>query len=156
MSQSAARGEAQEFLRRALSISGDECVLWPFASLNGLYGQIKYRGKTAYVHRIICFAVRGEPPSEEHEAAHTCRHGLCVNPNHIWWNLPRDISARQIERGTRPTGEDHPRAKLTETAVREIRGLKGQATEREIAAAFLIGATQAHRILAKENWRNVV
>lgn len=157
MRNKAARGEALAFLQRAFSEETDDCIIWPFARMgpNGISGAIKYRGKKIGVHRIVCLVVHGDPPTELHEAAHTCPHTLCINPAHVVWRLPKEITELQRQRGTMPIGEKHVLAKLSEVDVREIRALKGTVIEREVAEAYGICRAHVGRVLKREVWRHL-
>jgi hypothetical protein len=69
----------------ALKWKSDECLTWPFTRINTGYGIIGRGGKTYKAHRYICQWVKGEPPTPEHHAAHSCGrgHDACVNPRHL-------------------------------------------------------------------------
>lgn len=51
--------------------------------------QMAGRGsRVVIVARLVCQRFRGVPPSDLHEAGHTCPHGenaLCVRPSHLRW-----------------------------------------------------------------------
>ncbi len=46
----------------------------------GVYGQIWFRGKPEYVHRVMFFLVHGHMPIQ---VDHNCRVQLCCNPKHL-------------------------------------------------------------------------
>lgn len=77
---------------------GNECLSWPFATAGHGYGQVKV-GKTHYgAHRLICEWENGDPPSPEHQAAHSCGNGHkgCVTKAHLSWKLPKENSQDRI------------------------------------------------------------
>lgn len=73
----------------------DHCWIWHGALSQKRRGdrrpviQVAGRGsKIALVARLVCEWYQGPPPSDEHEAGHTCPDGennLCVNPRHLRW-----------------------------------------------------------------------
>ena len=48
------------------------------------------------LHRWICFALRGPPPSSMHEAAHVCGNDACVAGKHLRWLLKKENVKDQI------------------------------------------------------------
>lgn len=102
-------GQPKSFIDKA--ISHDEpgiCLNWPFSRTKGGYGKLVVNGRLQYAHRIVCSKVHGSPPSEDHQAGHTCHNGHlgCVNPHHLQWITPednlyqRDQNQRFLKRGS--------------------------------------------------------
>lgn len=119
----------------------DECLLWPFNKTSDGYGRIGIDGKRVAVHRRVCEEVNGLPPTEKHEAAHSCGNGhlACVNPNHLSWKTRAENFADKLIHDTHNRGERNGASKLTEDQVREIKSLKGSLTKQQIAD--LVGTT---------------
>lgn len=103
-----------------LSYQSDDCLMWPFAVTKQGYGKFQRR----FASRVVCELVHGEPPSNVHEAAHSCGVAGCVNPRHIRWATPAENTADKFVHGTVIRGEMSPRAVLTEEVVRLIRRSK--------------------------------
>ena len=84
--KSAKWGEARAFMERSLEIETDECIIWPFGNSNG-YARMWWVNKMTNVNRLICTKVYGAPPSDTHEAAHSCGNGQlgCINWKHLRW-----------------------------------------------------------------------
>ena len=89
------RGESERWLREeALAYSGDDCLIWPYAKTNkgygDGYGRTKIDGRKVIVSRFICEKVNGVPPTQRHQAAHSCGNGHlgCVTPKHLSWKTP--------------------------------------------------------------------
>lgn len=70
------------------------CWLWGGAlskKRNGLRPVVRLAGggsRVVLVARLMLSLYRGDPPSELHEAGHTCPYGeqsACINPEHLDW-----------------------------------------------------------------------
>lgn len=89
----------------------DDCLIWPFARAQG-YGP----------HRKVCKIMHGNPPTELHQAAHSCGRGKdgCVNFHHLRWATNKenaeDLKSHRAIGVARPM----PAAKLTDGQVRQI------------------------------------
>lgn len=143
MSRHASPLSTAEFIARALTLSEDEtCFLWPFGKTSG-YGRI---GK-GYVHRLICEAAHGPPPSEKHEAAHSCGVRACINPAHLRWDTPKGNQADQIIH----FGGQHSNARLTVTQARQILS-QSHRSAGDLAAAYGVTKGTIKHIRRKRNW----
>jgi DNA-binding CsgD family transcriptional regulator len=117
---------------------GEACLIWPFSGPRG-YGQFKSSsGERMYAHRYMCTLVHGDPPSDEHQASHSCGRGheKCVNPRHISWKTP---SGNQLDRrmhGTTKRNRYGPTGRLTIAQAEEIRRLRAHKTQDELANMF--------------------
>ena len=132
----------------------DACILWPYAKNAGGRGVIRRFGQTRLVHRLACIEVHGQPPTLEHEAAHSCGNGHlgCVNPNHIQWETRRQNAADMVAHGRSTRGEKNPAAKLTADDVQAIRTLEGSMPQREIASLFGIAQQNVSDICRGKRW----
>lgn len=147
-------GELLKFYNEVvLQFDGDECLIWPFGRTNG-YGQIKRDGRTRLVHRILCEDAYGPPPTPEHQAAHSCGKGHlgCVNKHHLSWKTPKENQADRIIHGTHSRGENNAVAKLTEDQAREIIGLTGHLSRKQIAEKFGVSAQNISSIQTGKAW----
>lgn len=138
--------KAMPFLRDAIQATTDDCIIWPFAVGENGYGACRQ----GTVHTIICEWAHGAKPTPQHEAAHSCGMRTCINRRHLRWATRLENIRENVERGTWAHGESHGFAKLTEDAVREIRGLSGQVKPALLAARFgvsrgTISDVQRHR-----------
>lgn len=140
-----------------MPFSGDECLIWPFVRNKWGYAIIQIDGKKRPVPQVVCEAVHGPAPSPDHETAHNCGKGAagCINPRHLRWATHPENMADRVRHGTMAWGEQHGMAKLDEAAVVEIRRLKGQLLQREIAAMFGVTRHMVGKILSGKNWRHV-
>jgi hypothetical protein len=143
-------GEPLRYIRDvALAYDGDECLLWPFGKGGKGYGRIN-NGKG--VHRVVCTAAHGEPPSPEHEAAHSCGNPLCVAKAHLRWATVAENSADRLIHGTDNRGQRHAMSKLTESDVRQIRALRGKLRQKDIAAQFGVARPTVAEIHLRRTW----
>ncbi len=58
--------------------------------------------RSFYLHKLICYARRGPPPSDSYVAHHLCHHKLCLNPEHIIWvtkKVDKQVSIVHKQRG---------------------------------------------------------
>lgn len=128
------RGKGITFLREAADYTGDDCVTWPF-STNGMgYGVFAYLGENHYAHRFVCELAHGAPPTDGHQAAHSCGNGHngCVTPSHLSWKTNSENQLDRREHGTlRP---DRPvRLTVTPEQIEQMQALKGKMSLFKIA-----------------------
>lgn len=70
-----------------------------------------------YIHRLVCVAFNGPPPSPAHEVDHDNEDRACNRDTNLKWSTVAANRARRLIR----RGERHGNARLTEAAVRAIR-----------------------------------
>jgi hypothetical protein len=130
----------------ALPYQNDACLIWPFARSRDGYGNFGREGKNIKAHRYICTLVKGEPPTPDHHAAHSCGRGPdgCVSPIHLSWKTPAENFLE---------GQKHPRRKLTAEQVIEIRALKDLERVQDIAERFGVTECNIRKIQAGKLWR---
>ena len=119
-----------------VNYDGAGCLIWPFSRDGQGYADVLWGGKTRRVARVMCELVNGPPPTPAHHAAHNCGkgHEACVHPKHVEWKTP---TANQLDRADHGTGNRPGQAwRLTPDQVATIRALRGEKTQREIAAMF--------------------
>jgi hypothetical protein len=149
---------AEDFLRDHVTYAGDNCVIWPFAKKGGgrgraLYGAVKIGGIQKQAHRCMCILANGEPPTPSHEAAHSCHNPACINPRHLRWATRLENEGDKNLRGTRPKGEHHANARLSDEDVRAIRA--DRRPQREIAKSYGISQTPVSKIKRLESWKHI-
>lgn len=157
-------------------------VLKPFLAR---YANITlYRDRKPHVllvHRIVCAAFHGGPPTPEHEAAHGDGDSLNNRKDNLRWATRAENEADKIAHGTnlagkpsqvpvecRPRGKSHGRhtrpertargernglAKLTESKVTSIR--LDRRPRKEIASTYGITVTMVGYIQRGISWAHV-
>ncbi|WP_271169429.1 hypothetical protein [Hansschlegelia plantiphila] len=113
------------WLTDKLRVETDDCIIWPFANDRSGRGVVLYRGNYMAPYRAACFEVFGDPPTPEHQTAHSCGNGhlACVNKRHLRWATSKENSEDTVAHGRQVRGERISRALLNREQVIEIRGL---------------------------------
>lgn len=132
------KGKCIQFLRENVAYAGDDCLLWPYASLPNGYGHLGYLGKVHYSHRLMCELAHGPKPTPEHGLVrHSCHNPRCVNPRHVSWGTASQNMLDKRANGTASlNGGQGRRGKLTPEQVAEIKSLKGEETLAATATRF--------------------
>lgn len=133
------QGRDLRFLAGLLGTTETACIPWPYRKYPNGYGVTQFRGKGTTASRALCIMVHGEPPTPEHQAAHSCGRGRngCINPNHIDWKTVTENHADKKVHGTYVRGSAQNGAKLTEAEVIEIKRLLALGVlQKYIAAIF--------------------
>lgn len=150
--------EQEQFLRDL--VAGEwpkECVKWPYSRTAKGYGVATVEGVRIAAHRGCCKIAHGEPPTPEHQAAHSCGKGHegCINPGHLRWATPVENAADMKLHGTAPVGAANPAATMDEALVREIYALKGIVPQPEIARRYGIPQPTVSDIMRGNAWASV-
>jgi hypothetical protein len=111
----------EAFLRMALEVETDDCILWPYSVDSCGYGQARVKGTNITAHRAICMMAHGKPPFFDAQAAHyKCGNTRCINKRHIRWSTVTTNHDDKRRHGTMTQGERHPRARFSEQDVLDI------------------------------------
>lgn len=134
---------------------GDDCLKWPFSVGGHGRGSVWIGGKSVSAPKAMCIAAHGAPPTEEHEAAHSCGNGHlgCMNPKHLRWATRKDNEADKQLHGTLRQGTKINTHKLTEDQVNYIRSRKGLQTGVSLAKEFGVTPTNISYILSGRYWK---
>lgn len=149
-------GEVEAFFNAALVFETDECIKWPYGTFAAGYGALTVDGEPKGAHRMVCIASYGPPPSDLHEAAHSCGFPACVNKRHLRWATRAENMADKLAHGTSNEGEKHPNAKLTAEQVITIRQLVASGMkQRAVASAFGIHIVTVSGIHLRRRWTHI-
>lgn len=149
-------GKGIAFLRAHVNDVEGDCLIWPMSRNPNGYAQFSLKGTLYWTHRYMCELVNGPPPTSDHEAAHSCGRGKdgCVHPKHLSWKTKSGNMHDAIRHG-RKGSKWGTKGQLTPEQVIEIRGLKGQKTQVEIAKMFGIKPPTVRDIYLGRTYRSV-
>lgn len=125
------------------------------------YGMFWESGKTRHATRVIWETQRGKIP-EGMVICHSCDNPSCCNPEHLFAGTQKENVADRERKGRHPhlpyenvaSGENHPRAKLSNADAREIRCLlrTGERVS-SIASQFGISVCTVYRVGKGESYK---
>lgn len=132
------RGKSFRWIVKHVAYTGDRCLKWPFSRDPQGYGQLGLNGKSWKAYRLMCVLAHGEPPTEGHQASHTCGNGHlgCTNPRHLAWKTnsenqrDRRLHGRQLGQ---PYGN---KGKLTKDEIAVIQAERGVTPIVKLAARY--------------------
>ena len=140
------------------TISKDNCWLTDLPSNGHGYLNITVNGKTKYAHRIAYELHKGEIP-DNMCVCHSCDNPACINPSHLFLGTQRENVADCISKGrsNTPKGENHHKAKLTESDVHQIKHLLAEAnlTLKQIANTFGVKLETISNIKTGKSWKHI-
>jgi len=133
---------------------GDDCLVWPFPLNAHGRGLVQVEGQYVIASRYMCILAHGEPPTPEHEAAHSCGKGHlgCFHPGHLVWKTRVENLADKLVHDTHKRGERSWNAILTAQDVREIRALVGTMPQADIAARYGVARATIANIKRRAIW----
>lgn len=151
-------GEPHQYIRDVVvSYTGSDCLDWPYAKSANGYGQIMVGEKQHNTSRIVCTIAHGEPPTPEHEAAHSCGNGHlgCISPIHLSWKTATENHADRVEHGTSFRGEHNPIAKLTPDEVAHIRAMRGKIRQLDLAETYGVSQSLISLVQIGKSWSHI-
>lgn len=134
------------------------CIDWPWRTGPKGYPPIMaLAGARDVLTSHVLMEILGRPrPSPEHGVLHSCDRPPCLAPWHLRWGTLQENVDDMVQRARHVRGEKHPRAKLTEEAVREIRAaVAAGASHRSQARAYGVGHAAIGRIIHGRRWAHV-
>lgn len=133
----------------------DQCWIWVGAKNRDGYGII-WDGKTYHMAHRVAYERAHGPIPEGLVVRHSCDTPQCCNPAHLSVGSAADNSRDMVDRGRSLKGEGHPRARLTETLVREIfaKAKSGQVMT-GIAKDYGVHEATVRSIVTGRRWAHV-
>lgn len=134
---------------------GYETPCWVYQGplYRGGYGQpIQRDGKRLPVHRLAWTLANGPIPNDLW-VLHHCDNPPCVNPAHLFLGTCADNHDDQVRKGRQLYGDRHPRAKLSETNVLDIRTSSDGTSV--LAARYNVSTTHIRRIRRGMAWSHL-
>ncbi len=138
---------------------GGGCHIWTGCKKRRGYGAIGVDGKMKLAHRLSWQIHHGPIPKGDGAhgmcVLHKCDRPECVNPDHLFLGDHKanmaDKTAKGRNRGLR--GASHPRSKLTDQDVYEIRGRVASGEPRHsVAECFGITYATVGKIVTGRRW----
>ena len=152
-------GVPMQWLRDHVGYSGDECLIWPFATMSNGYGSVRSDGRSRVASRVMCQMAHGQPDHDEQQAAHSCGNGHlgCVNPIHLRWATSVENCADTVQAGNSLRGMRSPHRKLTPAHASIIKELlKAGRSKRQVANDFNVTPGSVAGISKGKAWAWVV
>ena len=150
-----ARPLAERFWEKVDVRSQDACWKWLASTKQGGYGKIMGDdGRFYLAHRVAYELLIGViPPGLL--LCHRCDNSGCVNPAHMFIGTQadnlKDMRAKGL--GNPPCGTRHPRARLTEQLVTQIRS--DHRSHRQLAKVLGISKSAIGMAKAGVTWKHV-
>jgi hypothetical protein len=111
------------------------------------------RGSVPYLlHRLLCALAYNLSYDGEWVTRHTCGNSRCIRIEHLVPGTQQENCDDMVTHGTRPRGDAHHNAKLTEA---DIAFIKNDTTHRgyELAAMFNVAQSSISRVRkGKQRW----
>ena len=131
-------------------------ILKPYTHLKTGYDYIAFSRHGSFsVHRLVCTAFHGEPPTAKHEPNHidTCRTNN--RADNLEWLTRKENLAYAVKLGHHNQGERNGGVKITVDTVHAIlKGLADGRTGRSLAHEFHLSTAQISRIRTGKRWAN--
>jgi hypothetical protein len=141
-------------LDRALPLSCG-CVVWLGHQSKDGYGIMRIGSRTdgtrklERTHRLMWKLACGSVPRNK-QVLHRCDVPACINPDHLFLGTNADNVSDKVRKGRARgmPGEQHPRVRLTDADVHQIRQLfKAGAHRQHIADRFGISRNYANKLI---------
>jgi len=157
MAWNCGKGRGYKWLIDNASHANNDCLIWPYTCDTRGYGQVGYRGKVLRASRLMCQIAHGDPPTEKHQAAHSCGNGAkgCVNPRHLSWKTNSENQYDRRRHGTHGGSLGYVHTKLTPEKVRQIRALRGIETQKDLARKFGVSDATIRGVQTGRWWKHV-
>jgi hypothetical protein len=115
-------------------------------------------GRMHYLHRLVCRAFNGPPPSPEHVVNHVSGQKLDCRPENLCWCTRRENCEHAARLGLckgRP-GSTNPNARLNEEEVVEMRRRSREGVSySQLARENCVSVTAAYRAIVGHSWRHL-
>jgi len=146
--------DQRERARWDARITKVESGCWVFAGTQR-YPQFMYRRRVWSAHRLAWVLAFGEVPDNLH-VCHRCDNTKCVNIAHMFLGTHLDNIADKVQERRHCFGEWHPRAKITDAEVAEIRArVRAGELQKSLAVEFGLSKQQLSAIVRRRQRANV-
>lgn len=121
------------------------------------YPLFYFNGSQKPAHRILWRIYYSHHLRKDEVIQHTCDHTWCMNPNHIYKvsrSLDAQERAKERVRRQQGYGENHPKAKLSDQEIAEIRQrVQNGELRKDVAADFGISKSYVSMLMKKKRRR---
>lgn len=132
-----------------------ECWEWTGAKNSRGYGQISYRGRVVYAHRISLELATGKALGGLY-ACHRCDNPVCIRPEHLFAATQKENLRDMAQKGRSAAGERSGRAKLTRGQVDDIRSRHAAGEDKHsLAACFAVHPEHISYLARGRGWRAI-
>ena len=108
------------------------------------------------VHRLVCWAFHGPPPSDRHHAAHRDGNALNNTASNLRWASPKENEADKELHGTRRLGSEHANAILDEVTVLDVvKRISTGETQHAVARHLGVSPSAISAIWNGTNWSHL-
>lgn len=116
------------------------------------YAHFTHNGKLIRAHSYMYELYKGPIPKGS-IIRHSCDNRLCCNPDHLLIGTYKDNSRDAADRNRMSYGERHPKAKLNDDKVRQIRA--SRQGHQLLADKFGVTAPTIWRVRTNKIWKRV-
>ena len=144
----------QRFWSKVNRRGTDECWEWLGGTNAGGYGRFCCSGTSYLSHRVAWELTHGKI-SDGLVVRHKCR-GKCVNPAHLELGTQGDNNRDRTRDGTDNKGERHPKRKLTQEQVIQMRqklAVASYGEGKQIAIEYGVHPTTVSHIKRCDYWK---
>lgn len=134
------------------------CWNWKRTLNSSGYPNIRVKGKTVSVARVMAWIFKGFPLGSKLMIRHKCDNRKCVNPDHLEWGTNQDNMNDMKQRGRSPNnrGSRNPHSKLKEEDVMMIRELfrRGESIK-DLAFQYRVTRTAISDVIHGKVWKHL-
>lgn len=137
------------------------CWEWTAGKCRNGYGRFRVNRDKRGSHRVAWILTNGPIPHDDSYhgicVCHKCDNRICVNPSHLFLGTNAENMRDRTTKGRVSSGEDHYKAKLSESDIVNIRSSHsaGGITMTAIAARFGVTPALISVIINRKIWRHI-
>jgi len=134
------------------------CWEWAASLDSGGYGNFSIKHIVYKAHRVSYeFFINKIPKNAK--VLHKCDNRKCINPSHLFLGTQIDNIRDMVSKGRqhKPKGSLHPKSKITEADVLEIRRLFNLKlkSRKELQTIYKLSKSNISKILLKQLWSHI-